>query len=175
MSDINETLINRISQVCLVAFDFDGVFTDNTVYVFENGTEAVRCNRSDGIGLRKLERLGIEPLIISSETNPVVTVRSAKLKIKCIQSCKDKRATLEQLLRERSINLNQVSFVGNDINDLPVLACVGLPIIVQDAHPDVVPYAAYQTTLPGGQGAVREVCDLFERVFLANLDAGKSK
>jgi YrbI family 3-deoxy-D-manno-octulosonate 8-phosphate phosphatase len=60
--------------------------------------------------------------------------------------------------------LDEVAFVGNDINDLPCLTCVALPIVVKDAHPDVVPVARYQTKNPGGHGAVREVCDLFERV-----------
>jgi YrbI family 3-deoxy-D-manno-octulosonate 8-phosphate phosphatase len=63
------------------------------------------------------------------------------------------------------ISLAQVAFVGNDINDLPCLTSVGLPIVVRDAHPDVVPHARYQTNTPGGRGAVREVCDLFESVL----------
>lgn len=158
-------LAERIAGIRLIAFDFDGVFTDNAVYVFEDGREAVRCVRSDGIGLRKLDRLGIDYLIISTEANPVVTARSRKLKIRCIQNCDDKRRTLDELLTEMNLRLDQVAFVGNDVNDEPVLSCVGLPIIVQDAHPDVAHYARYVTTTRGGYGAVREVCDLFERVL----------
>jgi 3-deoxy-D-manno-octulosonate 8-phosphate phosphatase (KDO 8-P phosphatase) len=152
-----------LQRVRLVAFDFDGVFTDNTVYVFGDGREAVRCCRSDGIGLRKLDQLGIRHVIISTETNPVVTARGDKLKIRCLQGCEDKRQTLDGLLAEFGLSLTQVAFVGNDVNDLPCLSCVGLPIVVQDAHPDVIPYACYRTTARGGEGAVREVCDLFER------------
>jgi 3-deoxy-D-manno-octulosonate 8-phosphate phosphatase KdsC-like HAD superfamily phosphatase len=80
-----------IGRIRLIAFDFDGVFTDNMVYVFENGTEAVRCFRSDGIGLHKLKKLGIDTVIISTEANPVVSARARKLKIHCIQDCQDKR------------------------------------------------------------------------------------
>jgi YrbI family 3-deoxy-D-manno-octulosonate 8-phosphate phosphatase len=152
-----EPLIRRIR---LVAFDFDGVFTDNMVYVFENGTEAVRCTRGDGIGLQKLRQIGIDTVIISTEANPVVSARARKLKIDCVQNCEDKRGVLEERIAKMGISLNQVAFVGNDINDLTCLTCVGLPIVVKDAHPEVIPVARYQTQNPGGHGAVREVCDL---------------
>ncbi len=160
---------DRIRAVRLVAFDFDGVFTDNTVYVSEDGSEAVRCWRGDGLGLRKLERLGVTPVIISTETNPVVLSRARKLKIRCLQGVEDKRAALESLARELGLVLAQVAFVGNDINDLPCLNSVGLPIVVQDAHPDVLPSARYRTQRAGGKGAVREVCDLFEQVQTAGM------
>ena len=152
-----------ICRIRLVAFDFDGVFTDNMVYVFEDGTEAVRCFRSDGIGLHKLKKIGIETVIISTEANPVVSARASKLKIRCVQNCQDKRAVLEEMAHDQGIRLSEVAFVGNDINDLPCLECVALPIVVQDAHPDVVSTALYQTKNRGGHGAVREVCDLFEK------------
>ena len=129
------------------------------VYVLEDGTEAVRCFRSDGIGLQKLKRLGIESVIISTEANPVVSARARKLKIRCIQDCQDKRAVLEEIAHEIGITLNEVAFVGNDINDLACLECVALPIVVQDAFQEVVPLALYQTKRPGGHGAVREICD----------------
>jgi 3-deoxy-D-manno-octulosonate 8-phosphate phosphatase (KDO 8-P phosphatase) len=164
-----EKELNSIQKIIrcirLVAFDFDGVFTDNMVYVFEDGSEAVRCFRSDGIGLQKLNNLGIETIIISTEANPVVSARARKLKIECVQDCQDKRAVLEEIAGNMNITLDEVAFVGNDINDLPCLTCVALPIVVKDAHPDVVPAALYQTKCPGGHGAVREVCDLFERVL----------
>jgi 3-deoxy-D-manno-octulosonate 8-phosphate phosphatase (KDO 8-P phosphatase) len=154
-----------ICNIRLVAFDFDGVFTDNMVYVFQDGTEAIRCSRSDGLGLRKLEQLGVETIVISTESNPVVSTRCKKLKIRCLQSCENKHTILESIIRERCLALEQVAFVGNDINDLECLTRVGLPIVVQDAFPDVLAYARYQTRAKGGHGAVREVCDLFERVL----------
>jgi len=159
-------LKDLIAKIRLVAFDFDGVFTDNMVYVLEDGTEAVRCFRSDGLGLQKLKKLGIETVIISTEANPVVSARARKLKIRCIQNCQDKRAVLEEIAGNMDITLDEVAFVGNDINDLPCLECAALPIVVQDAYPDVVPTALYQTKRPGGHGAVREVCDLFEKYRL---------
>jgi len=144
------------------------VFTDNMVYVLQDGTEAVRCFRSDGIGLHKLNRLGVETVIISTEANPVVSARAQKLKIRCIQNCQDKRAALVEIAHEKKISLQEVAFVGNDVNDLACLECVALPIVVQDAYPEVVRTALYQTRRPGGHGAVREICDLFESVLAKN-------
>ena len=149
----------------MVVFDFDGVFTDNRVYVLEDGREAVVCNRGDGIGLRKLDRLGIDSLVISSESNPVVSLRCKKLNIRCIQGVQDKLNALKDVARRREVPLARVAFVGNDINDLDCLKAVGLPIVVQDSHTDVLSYGRYRTFKPGGYGAVREVCDVFERVF----------
>ena len=154
------TLQDLIRSVRLIAFDFDGVFTDNTVYVMEDGREAVRCWRSDGLGLAKLPALGVAAVVISTEKNPVVSARSRKLGLRCIQGCEDKRATLEALLKEMDLTPAQAAFVGNDINDLPCLSCVGLPIVVADAHPEVVRGARYRTEAPGGRGAVREVCEV---------------
>ena len=162
--NILQNIERIVSRIRLVAFDFDGVFTDNMVYVFENGAEAVRCSRSDGIGLQKLKKMGVETVIISTEANPVVSARARKLKMHCIQDCQDKRAVLEELVRAQNIDLHEVAFVGNDINDLPCLESVGLPIAVQDAYQEVAQHALFQTKRPGGHGAVREICDLFERV-----------
>ena len=162
--------LKLIRQVRLVAFDFDGVFTDNMVYVLEDGSEAVRCCRSDGIGLKKLEPLGVKTVIISTETNPIVTARSRKLGIRCVQGCNDKRNALEKIVAELGLSLSQVAFVGNDINDLPCLNSVGLPIVVHDAYPEAAAHAVYQTQADGGHGAVREVCELFERVLSKDTD-----
>jgi YrbI family 3-deoxy-D-manno-octulosonate 8-phosphate phosphatase len=165
---IDPGITETIHKIRLVAFDFDGVFTDNMVYVMQNGSEAVRCFRSDGIGLKKLKLAGIETVIISTEANPVVSARAAKLKIRCFQNCENKRKILESLARDLDVTLEEVAFVGNDINDLECLTCVGLPIVVQDAHADVIPLAAYRTRAPGGRGAVREICDLFEQALKKN-------
>jgi 3-deoxy-D-manno-octulosonate 8-phosphate phosphatase (KDO 8-P phosphatase) len=164
---ISSEIEELIREIRVVVFDFDGVFTDNSVYVWEDGTEAVRCYRGDGLGLRKLERAGIVPVIISTETNPVVSMRCNKLRVRCVQGCEEKRSTLETILKEMGITPAQAAFVGNDINDLDCLSFVGLPIVVADAHPDVFDMAKCQTKIRGGHGAVREVCDLFDRVLFS--------
>ena len=155
----------KFKSIKAVVFDFDGVFTDNSVYVSEDGSEGVRCFRGDGLGLGRLKKLGLDILILTSETNPVVSVRSRKLGVRCIQGCEDKLEILKNFTKESGITLNEVAYVGNDINDLSCLQAVGLPVVVQDAHPDVIPHAQYQTRARGGHGAVREICDLFESVL----------
>jgi 3-deoxy-D-manno-octulosonate 8-phosphate phosphatase (KDO 8-P phosphatase) len=149
----------------LVAFDFDGVFTDNMVYVFQDGTEAVRCFRSDGLGLQRLKQVGIEAIIISTEKNQVVQKRSDKLKLRCFYAVEDKLSLLGDIINKRKLSMQQVAFIGNDINDLSCLSQVGLPIVVRDAHPDILLYAIYKTKRLGGHGAVREVCDLISDVI----------
>jgi YrbI family 3-deoxy-D-manno-octulosonate 8-phosphate phosphatase len=150
-----------IRRIRLIAFDFDGVFTDNTVYVSDGGQESVRCWRGDGIGLRAVEKLGIATVVVSTETNAVVQHRSRKLAVRCFNGCDDKLSILNGIAEEMGITLTEVAFVGNDVNDLPCLSAVGLPVVVMDAHPAVRKVARYRTRAPGGHGAVREVCDLF--------------
>jgi 3-deoxy-D-manno-octulosonate 8-phosphate phosphatase (KDO 8-P phosphatase) len=164
-TEASPALPELVRRIRLVVFDFDGVFTDNMVYVFQDGAEAVRCSRGDGLGLEKLRALGLHLAIISTETNPVVSARARKLRVRCVQGCGDKRTALDELVREMGIPLAEVAFVGNDINDLSCLTSVGLPIVVRDAHQEVIPYGRYRTAALGGRGAVREVCDLFERIL----------
>lgn len=164
LSSFQPALLDVTKRIRLAAFDFDGVFTDNMVYVFEDGREAVRCCRSDGIGLRALERVGILPVIISTEANPVVSVRARKLRVRCIQDCPDKLQVLRQVAQESQVSLADVAYVGNDINDASCLEAVGLPIVVRDAHAGVLSLAMYRTHARGGHGAVREVCDLMAGV-----------
>jgi YrbI family 3-deoxy-D-manno-octulosonate 8-phosphate phosphatase len=154
----------QLASVQLVAFDFDGVFTDNMVYLNEEGIESVRCWRSDGLGLSRLKSAGINLVIISTEVNPVVTARAKKLNIPCRQGVEDKALAITSICKEFGVNIKRAAFVGNDINDIAAFELVGLPIAVYDAHPEVLPYISYQTKAMGGRGAVREVCDL---IFMA--------
>jgi YrbI family 3-deoxy-D-manno-octulosonate 8-phosphate phosphatase len=151
---------DRFASVQLVVFDFDGVFTDNTVYVSQEGVEMVRCWRSDGLGLKRLQSAGVHTLVVSTETNPVVTVRAKKLGVPCKQGVADKRRAILDTCRELQLDASSVVYVGNDINDIPAFEAVGIPVAVSDAYPEVLSYVVYQTAKPGGKGAVREVCDL---------------
>ncbi len=148
-------------KVRLVVFDFDGVFTDNRVLVFSDGTEAVFCSRADGLGLGRLKQAGLESLVLSSEKNPVVGARCRKLGIPYIQDADPKFATLKRELKKRSISLSEVCYVGNDINDRECLEAVGFPVCVADADSEVKKLAKLVLSRPGGHGAVRELCDHF--------------
>jgi YrbI family 3-deoxy-D-manno-octulosonate 8-phosphate phosphatase len=149
-----------LSTVELIAFDFDGVFTDNTVLVSQDGIESVRCWRSDGLGLSRVAALGVYLLIISTEENPVVGVRAKKLKLPCKQAVEDKAKAILQTCKEKGVNPAKTMFVGNDINDIQAFRAVGMPVAVADAHPEVYPYVLFITKTLGGQGAVREICDM---------------
>lgn len=164
MADAIEGLMRGVR---LVVFDFDGVFTDNFVYTDQNGVETLRFWRGDGVGLAKLRKLGVEAMVLSTEANPIVSARCKKLQIPCLQGTSDKFLSLGAVLAEKGLGWNQVSFVGNDVNDLGCLEKCALPIVVADAHPDVRRAAKYTTRAAGGHGAVREVCDLFESAFSA--------
>lgn len=159
-TDIQQTLHRLMSKLQAVVFDFDGVFTDNTVVVDQNGVESVRCWRSDGLGLARLREHGLKTLIISTEVNPVVSVRAKKLKTDCIQGVVDKAVAITEWSASVGIPLSNIAFVGNDINDIPALKEVGLPIAVADAYEEISPFIKYRTSKPGGYGAVREICDL---------------
>ena len=163
---LSSEILRHISRAKLLIFDFDGVFTDNIVYVSEDGTESVSCWRSDGLGLSKIKQLGIPIYVLSTEKNPVVTARCDKLQIDCIQDCENKLLAIKRLAQQYRCSLDEILFVGNDINDQSCLEAVGLPMVVADAYPDVTMFSRYTTQNCGGRGAVREICDLI--VFAHN-------
>ena len=168
---INQELL---ASVELVAFDFDGVFTDNTVYVTQDGIESVRCWRSDGLGLDRLRSTGVHAFILSTEANLVVARRAQKLKLPCKQAIEDKAAAILEICKELSIAPARTMFVGNDINDIPAFNAVGIPIAVADAYPETHSHVLYRTNKPGGRGAVREVCDLIFHAKQGRLTALES-
>jgi len=148
------------STVGLIVFDFDGFFTDNTVSVSQDGVESIRCWRSDGLGLSRLRSINVQSVIISTEVNPVVTVRANKLKMICKQGIEDKATAILETCKEFGVEPSKTMFVGNDINDIPAFNAVGFPVAVADAYPEVYPHVLFRTEKSGGLGAVREVCDL---------------
>ena len=148
-----------LADVRLVVLDFDGVLTDNRVWTSETGVETVACSRSDGLGLKRLGEVGVAAVIVSTETNPVVAVRAAKLGVDCVQGVDDKLAVVRAEAAVLGISLDVVAYVGNDINDASCLAAVGLPVVPVDAWPEVVPLARLVLSRAGGHGCVRELCD----------------
>ena len=155
MSDL-EPLLRRVR---LVVFDFDGVFTDNRVWVNERGEEMLAFSRSDGLGLRRLDEVGVDYLIVSTEPNAIVGARAAKLGAACVQGVDDKLAVLRAESERRKVSLEDVAYVGNDVNDAECLRTAGLPIVPADAWPEVRPFARWVLERAGGTGCVREVCD----------------
>ena len=152
-------LNEKLRRIKLLILDFDGVLTDNRVLVTQNKTEAVLCHRGDGWGIARLQETGVEILVLSTEPNSVVLARCNKLNIDCIHGCNDKPKALQKLAQTRSLSLDEIGYVGNDVNDLGCMQQVGVPIAVADAIPEIKAIACYITTQPGGYGAVREVAD----------------
>jgi YrbI family 3-deoxy-D-manno-octulosonate 8-phosphate phosphatase len=148
-----------LSSVRLVVFDFDGVFTDNLVSVSDDGRESVRASRGDGMGISRLLEAGLDAVVVTSEVNPVATVRCGKLGISCRHTT-DKAGAVSALMRERDVPAADVAYVGNDVNDLEAMQLVGWPVAVSDAHVEVKRAARLVLRRPGGDGAVRELCDL---------------
>jgi len=136
------------------------VLTDNRVLVLEDGREAVACSRSDGMGLEMLRAQGIKVVVLSKETNSVVSARCKKLNVTCLQGIGRKATVFEDLVFQSGTTFNQVVYVGNDINDLECMRLARVGVAVADAHPDVLRAADWILTKPGGHGAVRELSDL---------------
>jgi len=145
----------------LLVMDFDGVLTDNRVWVNENGEEMVAANRGDGLGLGLLREIGsVECLVISKERNPVVEARCKKNNLPVMQAVDDKANALRQVMLEKHLTPDQVIYIGNDTNDLPCFAVVGYAVCPSDSHPEVLRRADLVLTKPGGYGVIRELCDI---------------
>jgi len=144
-------------DVDAVVLDFDGTQTDDRVLIDADGKEFVSVHRGDGLGIAALRRSGLDMLILSTEQNPVVAARARKLKIPVLHGIDRKDLALKQWCEEQGIAPERVLYVGNDVNDLPCFALVGWPVAVASAHDVVRGAARAVTTVPGGDGAIREI------------------
>ena len=146
-----------LAGVHTIAFDFDGVFTDNKVYVTEEGKESVRCDRADGLGIDMLRAatqkgmLRADIFILSKERNPVTLARAKKLQLTCHAGCDDKVAFMQRRIRDFA----GVIYVGNDLNDLALMRLAGFSVAPSDAHEQVQRIASVVLPKRGGEGFVR--------------------
>jgi N-acylneuraminate cytidylyltransferase len=148
-----------LQSIKAIVFDFDGVMTDDQVYITETGQEMVMASRSDGMGISALRNAGLKLLILSKERNPVVARRAEKLQIEVIQACDNKLEALTKWLSNNQLLLSQCAYVGNDINDIQCMQAVKLAIAPIDAHPQATQAAHWRLTRAGGKGAIRELSD----------------
>jgi YrbI family 3-deoxy-D-manno-octulosonate 8-phosphate phosphatase len=144
-------------QPKLVVFDFDGVFTDNRVLVDEEGKEAVFCDRGDGLALGWLRESGLRGLILSKEKNKVVEARARKVGLAVAHGVDGKRVFLQTWCQEQGIPLDDVVYLGNDLNDLECFDLVGCAVATGDAFPEVKAAADLVLERNGGRGAIREL------------------
>lgn len=145
------------ADIDAVVLDFDGTQTDDRVLIDADGKEFVSVHRGDGLGIAALRRSGLRMLILSTEQNPVVAARARKLRLPVLHGIDRKDLALKQWCEEQGIAPERVLYVGNDVNDLPCFALVGWPVAVASAHDVVRGAARAVTTLPGGDGAIREI------------------
>ena len=159
--NISTDITRRAKAVRLALFDVDGVLTDGNIYIDANGEEIKRFNTQDGHGIRLLQHYGIEVGIITGRSSKALEHRMTDLQIThVIQGCNDKYSAYRELIAKLNVSKEETSFVGDDIVDLQVMTHCGLGIAVANAHTYVKKHAHWQTTEYGGNGAVREVCEL---------------
>lgn len=159
--ELDPSLHAYFEKVKLLALDVDGVMTDGSLYYSESGEEFRKFNVKDGMGLKRLQHIGIQLAIITNSQCSAVEYRAQKLGIQhCILGVEDKLKVLKTLSEKMDIPLSQIAYVGDDIIDLPVMKAVGCPLTVADAMPENQACAVYVTQLGGGQGGIREICEL---------------
>lgn len=153
------------NNIELFVFDFDGVLTNNSVYVDQKGSEWVRCSRSDGLAFDVLRKLNKSACILSTEKNPVVSARAKKMQVPVLQGCDNKVEALVSLSQELEVELEKVLYVGNDVNDYQAMQLCGYGACPSDGHVKIKEISTVVLNSLGGEGVVRE---LLEDVF--NVD-----
>ena len=162
----SELVIFDIKKVEGFLIDFDGVLTDNKVTTNSDGVESVICSRSDGLAFDILRKLEKDVVIFSTESDQVVKHRAKKLKVDVISSVKNKEKSLLKLSQKKKWALENLFYIGNDLNDYHAMMLCGTKICPADAHPEIKKIASIILKTKGGDGVVRE---LLEDVFGLNL------
>ncbi len=156
-----DNVIKSAAKIKLVVFDVDGVLTDGTLFIGDDGQQYKGFNVRDGLGIKMLQQIGIPVAIITAKVSNVVKLRMDELGIEYVfQGQKQKFLALQSLAQSLNLALDEIAYVGDDVIDLPVLTKVGFAVAVADAHDLVKHHAHWITTNKGGRGAAREVCEL---------------
>ena len=152
--------IEKAKNIKVLILDVDGVITDGKLFFDEQGKEYKSFNARDGLGIKLLQKVGVQVAVISGRSSKPVALRMEMLGISLVYlGQSDKSHAFKEIIAKVGCMPEQAAHMGDDLIDLPVLMQVGLAIAVQDANEQIVPYVDWQTRLAGGQGAVREVCD----------------
>ena len=149
-----------LKNIKLIIYDFDGVMTNNTVYIDQHGNEMVQVNRADGLGVAKIKELGIQQIIISTEQNSVVSARAMKLGIPCLKGIDNKKESLLNYCQKNGININEVAYIGNDINDKEAMEIARIRFCPADAHEIIKEISDRVLKRNGGDGVIRELLDI---------------
>ena len=164
-------LRRRARKIRLVLTDSDGVLTDTGVYYSESGEAFKRFSIRDGMGVERLRQAGIETAIITGEKSPSVLRRAAKLKLQYLYlGIRDKRSHLDVIVRETGLSIDELAYIGDDVNDLGIIEVIrgqGLTAAPADAVAIVKKAVQYRTTARGGHGAFREFAEWILRLRAA--------
>ncbi|SHI05979.1 3-deoxy-manno-octulosonate-8-phosphatase KdsC [Ferrimonas marina] len=158
---VAKDVIDRASGIKLLVCDVDGVFSDGRIYLGNDGEELKAFHTRDGFGVKAVQHAGVQVAVITGRQSQIVQRRMTALGVShIIQGCEDKLSAYTQLKQDLGLTDEQCAYIGDDLVDLPVMQQVGLSVAVHDAHPALLPHTHFRTSLPGGFGAVRELCDL---------------
>ncbi|MEW9799035.1 3-deoxy-manno-octulosonate-8-phosphatase KdsC [Alteromonas sp. CYL-A6] len=159
-TDMDASFFSALADIRLLVCDVDGVFSDGRIYLGNDGEELKAFHTRDGYGVKALVKNGVEVAVITGRKSAIVQNRMQALNVAhIIQGEEDKHTALTALCNTLSLSASQVAVIGDDMPDTGMYALAGVRIAVNDAHPAVIAQANWVTTLPGGFGAVREVCD----------------
>jgi len=145
----------------LIVYDFDGVLTNNKFYLNQDGVESVQLNRSDGLAISLIKKLGYRQFIFSSEENEVVKKRAEKLKIEVYAGINNKKEKLKSLIINNKLDFDKIIYVGNDINDLEAMKLCGFRVCPYDSHKKIKEISNHKLPIKGGEGVVRYLFDIF--------------
>lgn len=158
---VDEAVMERAANIKLLICDVDGVFSDGRIYLGNDGEELKAFHTRDGFGVKAVQNAGLDVAVITGRKSDIVQRRMTALGVRHIfQGCDDKIRAFQHLLDATGVTADECAYIGDDLVDLPVMLRVGLSVAVQDAHPALLPQVHYQSYIPGGRGAVREICDL---------------
>jgi len=163
-----------ISKIKLIVLDFDGVLTNNKVFLNENGEEFVSCSRGDGLAFDALRKLQVRVIILSTEKNKVVSSRAKKLKIEAIQGVANKKNKLTELIEKFQLSKDEVVFVGNDINDINAMSLCKITFCPSDSHELVKQKVSIVLEAKGGGEVVREILEKYFKINLYQLLYGEN-
>ncbi len=160
----------KAADIRLIVYDFDGVMTDNHVYVDQYGKETAMVHRGDGLAVGLLRKMGVAQLILSTEVNPIVSHRAEKLKLPVIHNVPDKAEALKAYCEKEDLPLSAVMYIGNDVNDLKAMELAGFRGAPADAEPEILAIADWVSEKKGGMGVVRELA----RAWQQSLETGEA-
>jgi 3-deoxy-D-manno-octulosonate 8-phosphate phosphatase (KDO 8-P phosphatase) len=159
--EIEQSVMNKFADITLLVCDVDGVFSDGTILLGNQGEELKAFNTKDGYGIKALSNIGVDVAVITGRQSQIVADRMQALNVKHImQNREDKQAAIQELMQRYGYSSSQIASVGDDMPDIGMFLESEIGIAVADAHPMVKLKATFSTSLDGGRGAVREICDL---------------